>query len=78
LLHTKVLLNHVGAGADVTLTSYVRLYLGQRLAAAQRVADFLDTKIRDSSPTMPMLLTDQRFEVGAHDLNEIDGQMTAP
>jgi integrase len=40
LVMTKALLNHQGGG-DVTLTSYIKVALAQKMAAATRVADFL-------------------------------------
>jgi hypothetical protein len=58
----KALANHVGNSGDVTLTSYVKVPLEDRLASACKIADFLDTKIRGSSPQPVKLLDYQRSE----------------
>jgi integrase len=44
-IHLKALANHIGHGGDVTLTSYIKVPFEDRMAAACRIADFLDTKI---------------------------------
>jgi hypothetical protein len=44
LMYTKSLLNHATAG-DVTMNSYVHLPLAARTEAAQRAADWIETRL---------------------------------
>jgi hypothetical protein len=53
LMCTKSLLNHTTSG-DVTMNSYVSLSLAARTEAAQRAADFIETRLMGLSPT-PLL-----------------------
>jgi integrase len=63
LIYTKSLLNH-STSADVSMNSYIQLSPAKRLEAAQRVADFIETKLMGLSAEPTKLLTDQRETVG--------------